>query len=72
MSSATGVYEYWQTGADGKWRFSKVAGNHEIEITSGKQGFTTKGGCIAAIGRDMEDSSHYEIVERVIAPGLGS
>lgn len=62
MSSEYGEYQYWQSG-DGKWRWRKVAGNHEVECASGGQGYSTKGNCIQAIGRDMESAHHYEMKE---------
>lgn len=45
---------------DGQWYFNKVAGNGEVTTTS--EMYTTKGACIAAVGRDMDDSSGFEIV----------
>ena len=61
MTSKTGKYEYFQ-GEDNLWYFNRVAGNGEVEHPS--EGYVSKGGAIAAIGRLMDDSSHYDIVER--------
>jgi len=61
MSSKKGRYEIFQ-GEDDKWYFNRIAGNHEVEHPS--QGYSTRGNAIAAIGRCMEDTSHYAIVDR--------
>ena len=63
-----GCYEYWQT--NNQWYFHKKGGNGEITVTGG-EGFSTKGNCVAAIGRDMNDSSDFEMKEivREVEPG---
>ena len=61
MSSKTGRYE-WFEADDGLFYYNCIAGNGEIEHPS--EGYSTKGNCIQAIGRDMADTSHYDIVQR--------
>ena len=55
-----GRYEYFKSN-DG-WHVNKISSNGEITMVS--EAFVSKGNAIAAIGRDMEDSSHYDIVEK--------
>ncbi len=59
--SRKGRYEVFQ-GGDDKFYFNRIAGNGETEHPS--QGYSTKGNAIAAIGRCMEDTSHYVICDR--------
>ncbi len=61
MVSKKGRYEVFQ-GGDAQWYFNRIAGNGEIEHPS--EGYSTRGNAIAAIGRCMEDTSHYIITER--------
>ncbi len=61
MSSKKGRYEVFQ-GKDDKWYFNRIAGNGGVEHPS--EGYSTRGNAIAAIGRCMEDTSHYIIMDR--------
>jgi uncharacterized protein YegP (UPF0339 family) len=62
LKGRVGRYEFWQSEKNGKWYFNCVAPNGEVQHPS--QGYTTKGSCVAAIGRCMEDTTHYNIVQR--------
>ena len=61
MMNDNGKYEYFK-GVNDLWYFNCIAGNGEVQYTS--EGYSTKGNCVQAIGRCMNDTSHYRLIER--------
>ncbi len=59
-------YRYWQTEADGLWRWSLVASNGE-PLGPG-QGYRTKGGVLRGIEAHRRNSRLAVVVQTVQAP----